>query len=125
MGNFSKILRTIHIGIVIATFLLNTGRIIKAVDVFNECLIILNGKALKTIKELTTPVIYKYIYQKLLDGYTLMGDHTRAIEYGKKVQERYLGLSENMPRLKNIFIKHLPSRQTLATDTEKRHATET
>ena len=86
MGNFSKILRTIHIGIVIATFLLNTGRIIKAVDIFNECLIILNGKALETIKELTTPVIYKYIYHKLLDGYTLMGDHTRAIEYGEKVQ---------------------------------------
>ncbi|CAH3175968.1 unnamed protein product [Porites evermanni] len=84
MDNILEILQTIRIGAVVATFLFNTGRIIKAVDIFNECLVLLNGKALETIKELTTPVLI-YVYHKLLDGYTRLYDHTRAIECGKKL----------------------------------------
>ncbi|CAH3190594.1 unnamed protein product, partial [Porites evermanni] len=84
MDNILEILQTIHIGAVVATFLFNTGRIIRAVDIFNECLVLLNGKALETIKELTTPVLI-YVYRKLLDGYTLVYDHTRAIECGKRL----------------------------------------
>ena len=79
MDNISKILRTIYIGAVVATFLFNNGRIIKAVDIFNECLVLLNGKALETIKEITTPLVI-YVYYNLLNGYTLVYDHTRAIE---------------------------------------------
>ena len=81
MDNISEFLQSIHIGAVVATFLFNNGRIIKAVDIFNECLVLLNGKALETIKELTTPRVI-YVYHKLLNGYTLMHDHTRAIECG-------------------------------------------
>ena len=86
MDNASEILQTIYIGAVVATFLLNTGRIIKAVDIFNGCLAVLNGKALETIKELTTPLVID-VYHQLFDGYTLMHDHTRAIECGKKLHE--------------------------------------
>ena len=84
MDNISEFLQAIHIGAAVTTFLFNNGRIVKAVDIFNECLVLLNGKALETIKELTTPLII-YVYHKLLDGYTLMHDHTRAIECGKKL----------------------------------------
>ena len=86
MDNVLDILQNIHIGAVVATFLFNTGRItcLKAVHIFNECLVLLNGKALETIKELTTPLVI-YVYHKLLDGYTLMYDHTRAIECGKRL----------------------------------------
>ncbi|CAH3190287.1 unnamed protein product, partial [Porites lobata] len=84
MDNISEILQTIHIGAVVATFLFNTGRIIRAVDIFNECLVLLNGKALETIKELTTPLLI-YVYRKLLDGFTLVYDHTRATECNKRL----------------------------------------
>ena len=84
MDNILEIIQTIHIGAVVATFLFNTGRIIKAVDIFNECLVLLNGKARETIKERTTPFLI-YVYRKLLDAYTLVYDHTRAIECGKKL----------------------------------------
>ena len=84
MDNISEILQTIHIGAVVATFLFNTGSIIKAVDFFNECLVLLNCKALETIKELTAPLLI-YAYCKLVDGYTHVYDHTRAIECGKKL----------------------------------------
>ena len=84
MDNILEILQTFHIGAAVANFLFNTERIIKAVDIFNEILVLLNGKALETVRELTTPLVI-YVYHKLLDGYTLMYDHTRAIECGKKL----------------------------------------
>ena len=84
MDNVSEILQTIYIGAAVETFVFNTGRITKAIDIFNECLVLLNSKALRTIKELTTPGVI-YVYHKRLDGYTLMCDHTRAIECGKKL----------------------------------------
>ena len=85
MEKILEIVQTIYIGTVVATFLFNTGRIVKAVDIFNECLVLLNGKALEIIKELTTPWVI-CVYYKLLNGYILMYDHTRAIECGKKLQ---------------------------------------
>ena len=84
MNNILETLWTIHLGAPVATFLFNTGRIIKAVEIFNEFLLLLNGNALKTIKESTTPIVI-YVYDKLLDGYTLMYDQTSAIECGKKL----------------------------------------
>ena len=68
MNNILETLWTIHLGAQVATFLFNTGRIIKAVEIFNEFLLLLNGNALKTIKESTTPIVI-YVYDKLLDGY--------------------------------------------------------
>ena len=94
MDNICEILQAIHIGSVVATFLLNTGRIIKAVDFFNECLVLLNDKALDTIKELTTPLVI-HVYHELLDGYTLMYDHDRAIECGKKLHETLHNSGQN------------------------------
>ena len=84
MEKILEIVQTIYIGTVVATFLFNTGRIVKAVDIFNECLVLLNGKALEIIKELTAPWVIS-LYYKLLNGYILMYDHTRAIECGKKL----------------------------------------
>ena len=83
MENIFEILQAIHIGVVVATFLFNTRRIIKAIEIFKECLVLLNGKALETVKEATIP-IYIYVYDKLLDGYTLIYDCPNAIECGKK-----------------------------------------
>ena len=111
-----EILLTIHIGVVVATFLFNTGRIIKAVDIFNECLVLLNGKALETIKKLTRTVIY--VYNKLLDGYTVMYDHNRAIEYGKKLHVilHNSGLKEEegtiLLKLANIYYQRGKSEET-------------
>ena len=84
MDNIMEILRTIRLGQVVATFLFNTGRITIAVHTFNECLVLLNSRALETIKELITPLVIKF-YLILLDGYTRVYDHTRAIECGEKL----------------------------------------
>ena len=83
MDNIPEILQNIQIGAVVATFLFNTGRIIKAVEFFKECLVLLNGNALQTVKELTTPLVI-YVYHKLLDSYTPIYDQSSAIECEKK-----------------------------------------
>ena len=82
MENIFEILQTIQIGALVATFLFNTRRIIKAIEIFKECLVLLNGKALETVKEVTIP-IYIYVYDKLVDAYTLIYDCPNAIECGK------------------------------------------
>ena len=83
MDNTFKILHVIHIGVVVATVLYNTRRILKAIEVLNERLVLLNNKALETIKELTTPVVI-CAYYKLLDGYPLMYEHTTVDPHGSK-----------------------------------------
>ena len=93
MENIFEILRAIHIGAVVPTFLFNTRRIIKAIEIFKECLVLLNGKALETAKEVTKP-IYIYVYDKLLDGYTLIYDCQTAVECGKKLHVNLRGYGQ-------------------------------
>ena len=51
MNNITDILQAISIGLVVATFLLNTGRGLKAIDVCKECFIFLNNGVVKTEAE--------------------------------------------------------------------------
>ena len=44
MNNIEDILNAIGIGLVAATFLLNTGRGLKAIDICKECFIFLNNE---------------------------------------------------------------------------------
>ena len=79
MDNIFKI----QIGVVVATFLYNTSRILKAIEVFNECLELLNDK--ETVKERVILIVIT-VYDKLLGCYTHIQDHTSAIECGKKLR---------------------------------------
>ena len=83
MDNTFKILHVIHIVVVIATFLYNTRLFFTAIEVLNERLVLLNDKALETVKELTTPVVI-CAYYKLLDGYTPMYEHTTVDPHRSK-----------------------------------------
>jgi hypothetical protein len=47
MNNKEDILQVIFIGLAVATFLLNTGRGLNAIEVCKECLIFLNNEVLK------------------------------------------------------------------------------
>ena len=60
--------------------------------------------------------------QKALTIKTEIGDKRREATCYINLGSVYHS-AENMPRLKNIFKKHLSSRQKLATNTKKRHAT--
>ena len=79
MDNIDDVLQAIRIGIFVATFLLNTNRVLKAVDTYKECLIKLNSKALEKAKEFLKK-IYTGIYFQMLTGYALINDHSSGIE---------------------------------------------
>ena len=73
----------ISIGITVASFLLNTSRVLNAIEVLKECLILLNNRALEKEKEFVTSV-YINVYFQIFNGYCLINDCTNAIECGKK-----------------------------------------
>ena len=88
MDNIFEIVKIIRIGIAVATFLFNTGRIINAIRIFKDCLVLLNGTCLETVKavkEATIPIVI-YVYGKFLEGCNLLYDHTSVLECGKELQ---------------------------------------
>ena len=92
MDSKVDVLGAISIGIVVATFLLNTSRVPKAIELFKECLTVHNSKALDKEKEFIKSD-YLTIHLKLLRGYELIGDHLTAMECSKKLLDLLDGCS--------------------------------
>ena len=85
MNNINEIRDALIIGLIVATFLLNSSRALKAVELLKECLILLNNTALKKEYQLVIRTIYKSVYGRMFDGYRLINDCTNAIKYGSKL----------------------------------------
>ena len=84
MDNISQVLMAICVGTVVAHYLLGTSRVVKAIELCKECLILLNNKALQSKNELLRSV-YIRIYSTMFTGYSRISDHTRGIECGTKL----------------------------------------
>ena len=84
MGNIVGIIQAIHIGVLVAEFLLNTHRVPKAIELCKECLILLNNRAFENKQEFTN-VLYVCINKVLLKGYHLKQDYRSAIERCKEI----------------------------------------
>ena len=85
MENIFEVVQAIVFGLLVATFLLNTNRVLKAMELCRECLILLNNKALNKeeefLKKLRIP-----IYSVIFKGYDInKSDLTSAIECGSKL----------------------------------------
>ncbi|XP_078371454.1 uncharacterized protein LOC144655110 [Oculina patagonica] len=83
MKNMDEITKAIYIGITVANFLLNTCRVLKAIEFCKECLIILKNHVVT--KEGKAIEIYKRVYLTMFKAYNLINDYTSAIKYGKKL----------------------------------------
>ena len=88
MNNIDDIFQAIFIGLVVATFLLNTGRALKATEVCRECLIFLNHEVLKTEGEIFN-LLHINIYKTIFRAYCLIPDHSKALDYGRKLLDIY------------------------------------
>ena len=88
MNNITDILQAISIGLVIATFLLKTGRGLKAIDVCRECFIYLNNGILKTEAEILK-LMNICIYQTIFRAYCLIPDYTKALIHGRELIDIY------------------------------------
>jgi len=82
MENIAEVLQAIFIGTVVAKFLLITNRVVKAIELCKECLILVkNLKIPNNEKDCVRLVIYTTMSM----GYTLISDHTNGIECIRKL----------------------------------------
>ena len=66
MDDMHKVLQAVCFGMVVANFLLNTSRGLKAIEFLMECLILLNRKALEKVKKHTVPIYIELCSQLFL-----------------------------------------------------------
>ena len=108
MNDMEEVFQTLSIGLVVATFLLNNGRALKAIQICKECLIYLSKEVLKTEAQLVNSIKIG-IYQRMFEAYCLLPDYTNAIKYGRELLVMYRECGETVEegnisiRLANIF----------------------
>ena len=88
MNITGDILHAGFIGLVVAIFLLNTGRAVRAIGVCKECLIFLNSRVMKMEGEIFNS-IHIAIYDTIFSAYCLIPDPTEALIYGRKLLDIY------------------------------------
>ena len=81
MGNVQE---AIHHGIIAPDFLWTTKRVVQAIELWNECLILLNNKALQSQHKLAREGSIA-LYRRLFYGNTAIKKRSSAIESGKKL----------------------------------------
>ena len=84
MNNIEEIIQAIGIGLLAAPFLLKAGRALKAIELCNENLVLLNNQ-IPTITKQTGKKLYRTISETMFKGYLRISDHTNAITCGRKL----------------------------------------
>ena len=84
MDYAEEILHAIFIAAVVANFLLNTSRALKAIELCRESLVLLSNKVLSVKKPLRQRLCGK-IYHTMFKAYRRLGDHTNAIACGRNL----------------------------------------
>ena len=77
-----------YIALLVALFLLNSNRIQKATEIWNECLILLDNTDQNTKHQFTSRpflMIYRAIYNALFGAYRSISDYISAERYGMKL----------------------------------------
>ncbi|KAL9980503.1 hypothetical protein ACROYT_G009103 [Oculina patagonica] len=88
MNNTEDVIRYAHlaifIGYLVAIFLVNTGRDLKAIQLCKECLIFLNNEDLKKQEQFVK--LFKIAtLQVIFKAYCQISDHTNALKYGREL----------------------------------------
>ena len=84
MNDDQDIYQHLFIGIAVASVLLQTRRYRKAIELFNECLVLLKKHASEMIDSRRS-AFSTLVYERLFSLYCLVGDHARALQSGEKV----------------------------------------
>ena len=89
MEKEQKVMQTcdvISIGTTVAAFLIKTNRVVKGIQLAEECLIFLNNTVLREKTKIFT-IFFCYICFLIFKAYRNIYDYTRAIEWGEKLLE--------------------------------------
>ena len=86
MDNANEVIEAISIGLVVASFLLNTCRVPKATELCNECLCMFKNQADITDDKLAN-LVCKAVYWIMFKAYCLIDDYSNAIKCGTKLHD--------------------------------------
>ena len=84
MNNIEEIIQAFFIGLLAATFLLNTSRALKAIELCKESLFLLNSMEPSIAKQIGQ-TLHRPIYEIMFLGYRGIRDNTNTITYGRKL----------------------------------------
>ena len=119
MNYEEEIIQAIHIGLAVATFLLNIGHALKAIELCKESLVLLNTKALSMGKQIEQ-FIHEQFYFTMFEAYCRVSDDTNAITYGRKLLaiERELGYTVQEGCL-SITLAQIYGRQSMRAEAKE------
>ena len=83
MNDIEEFMDAMFIGLVVADFLLNTGRVLEAIKICKEGLILINTKAPGKEKQFCT-IVYSVIF-RIFNAYCVIHDYPNAIKYGREL----------------------------------------
>ncbi|XP_078368932.1 tetratricopeptide repeat protein 28-like [Oculina patagonica] len=84
MNDIEDVTQAICIVLLVADFLLNTGRALKAIEICKECSIFLSNEALKKEEQIVN-LFTTAISLRMFKAYSIIPDYTNAIRYGKEL----------------------------------------
>ena len=82
-----KVLEMIFPGMIAGDFLWKTKRVVQAIMLWNECVILLSNKALEIENDFATKLSIT-LYKRMFYGYAAIKNLSPAIESGKKLLAR-------------------------------------
>ncbi|RMX41716.1 hypothetical protein pdam_00025261 [Pocillopora damicornis] len=103
MDSIKEAISAISIGIAVAEFLRKTGRVLQAIEVYRECLIILHSQA-QAIDSSLANFTFRAIYKKIICAYVYIEDYTSTEKY---IRELLLYLDYNDTAEKGWLHLHL------------------
>ena len=84
MDSIKEAESAIYIAVVVAEFLRKTGRVLQAIEVYKECLIILHSQA-QAIDSSLANITFRAIYRKIIRAYLYIKDYTSTEKYIKEL----------------------------------------
>jgi len=99
MYNVDEATQVISIGLIVASFLLNTNRFLKAIELCKESLFTLEERAGIKDQKLSK-LFYKSIYSTMWRACSLINDNTNAIIYAEKLLQIYCQNGERLEECK-------------------------
>ena len=84
MNDIEEIMQVISVGLIVATFLLNTGRARKTIEFCKEDLVLLNTIG-PSMEMQICQTFYRAIRGIVFKGYRRISDNTNAITCGRKL----------------------------------------
>ena len=84
MNKLDEVIQVISIGLIVAAFLLNTNRFLKAIELCKECLFILKDRA-----GIQDEKIRKSFYIIMMEACNRIHDNTNATKYAEKLLQMY------------------------------------